>query len=219
MRGRGVRTAMSAANESARAVRLALDRTMAEPNSPGAIVMRRAVRWFAQMLRHAPARSLRDAASAPSDPAVVLRALEAPESIAVLERDDALAEARLRGCEEREKLLKAEGGVLSAAQAARHLHISRQAVDKRRRAGQLIGLPLGRRGYAYPAWQFDRHGTIPGLEPVLAALEGHDPWMRAIFMLAGNARMDDRTPLEMLRRGEVGKVRDVASCFGEQGGA
>src|SRR5947209_199003 len=80
-----------------------------------------------------------------------------------------------------------DGGTVSAEEAAGLLHMTRQGVDRRRQAGKLIGLLLGRRGYRYPVWQFDtsngRTGTVPCLEDVLDALADHDPWAQAIFMV------------------------------------
>ena len=55
---------------------------------------------------------------------------------------------RLRGLRAKRELIEAEGGVWTVDQVARHLHLTRQAVDKRRRAGRLIGLDVGRRGFA-----------------------------------------------------------------------
>jgi hypothetical protein len=164
-------------------------------------------------------RALGDAAGAPSDYAVLLRALEQPEALAVLRQQDLLAPARLRGLREREKLLQAEGGTVGVDEAAALLGISRQAVDKRRRAGKLIGLTLGRRGYVYPVWQFSQGGTLPGLEEVLTELRGHDPWMQTIFLLSENTRLSGLVPLHELRHGHVDEVRRAARMLGEHGAA
>ncbi|CAN5760131.1 hypothetical protein BH23CHL2_BH23CHL2_06920 [soil metagenome] len=164
-------------------------------------------------------RVLTEATGAPSDYDVLLQALEHPAALQTLD-DGPLAAAKLRGLRHREKLLNAEGGTLSSREVARILQISRQAVDKRRQAGRLIGLDTGRRGYAYPAWQFDaRHGALPGIETVLAALREHDPWMQLSFMLNSNDHLNDRSPLEVLRDGELEPVRRAAQMFGEQGAA
>jgi hypothetical protein len=146
---------------------------------------------------------------------------EAPKNgaQACRETDRLLDRARLRGLLEREALLSAEGGTVSGATAARLLGISPQAVYKRRKAGKLIALTLGRRGLAYPVWQFDRGGTLSGLEAVLAELHEHDAWMQAAFMLGANVRLEGRTPLEELRRGDLNSVLRAARVFGEHGAA
>jgi putative AbiEi antitoxin of type IV toxin-antitoxin system len=162
---------------------------------------------------------LGDVAGAESDYTMLVRALEAPGALAALVPQDPLIKARLRGLAARQTLLQREGGVLSAEQVAAHLGLSRQAVDKRRRAGRLIGLSLGRRGYAYPAWQFAEIGTLAGLDEVLAALSVRDPWMQAAFFLSGDPRLDGATPLDELRRGNVDAVRRAAGGYGEHGAA
>ena len=163
--------------------------------------------------------TLTAATGAPSDYDVLLQVLEHPAALRILD-DGPLAAAKLRGLRYREQLLSAEGGTLSSQEVADILGITRQAVDKRRQAEKLIGLSTGRRGYAYPAWQFDpEHGTLPGLETVLDDLRDHDPWMQVSFMLNSSAFLEDQTPLELLRRGELNAVRRAAQAFGEQGAA
>lgn len=165
-------------------------------------------------------RALGDAAGASSDYAALLRMLERPEAIDELSPEDPLTEARLRGLRMRERLLGAAGRAVSAGEAGELLGgISRQAVDKRRRAGRLLALPAGGRGYRYPVWQFAEGGVLPGLEEVLPDFAVDDPWMRAAFFLGGNVRLEGAIPLEELRRGRVEEVRRAARSYGEQGAA
>ncbi len=178
----------------------------------------RALNALARLTAELDERSLGNASGAPSDYATLLQALEDPQALTTLRREVPLASARLRGLHNRERLLVAEGGVISAEEAAALLHITRQAVDKRRRAGHLIGINTGRHGYAYPLCQFaPQGGIIPGLELVLAELREHDPWMQLAFLLNPNTRLDGQTPLAELRRGHVEKVVSAARSYGEQG--
>jgi hypothetical protein len=163
--------------------------------------------------------ALEAASAAPSDFSVLVRALENPEATEKLQESDPLLPARLRGIEMRQKLLDAEGGSISAEEVARLLSISRQAVDKRRRSGRLIGVTRGRHGYAYPVWQFDEQGTISGLEAVLSTLRHHDPWMQMIFMLSPNSRLEGRTPLAVLKEKNIDAVLTAAGVYGEHGAA
>jgi hypothetical protein len=92
--------------------------------------------------------------AAPTDPAVLLGILERPEVLKQLVGVDPLIPARIRGIRLKQELLSMEGGVISSEQVAKLLNLTRQGVDKRRASGKLIGISVGRRGYAYPVWQF-----------------------------------------------------------------
>lgn len=151
------------------------------------------------------------APSGSADQVALGRLLEHPDLLAGLRVVDPLAPARLHGLAVKRRLLDMEGGSVSSQQMATLLGISRQAVDKRRKRGALIGLDLGRRGYAYPLWQVD----LPGLVDVLATLDDLDPWAQAGFFLASNAWLADRTPLAALRAGERDAVLRAASLYGE----
>lgn len=149
----------------------------------------------------------------------LLEILARPEVMQEAVRTDPLAAARLRGVTLKRDLLTAEGGTLTGEQAAAHLHLTRQAVDKRRRKGQLLAFSLGRRGYAYPAWQFHEGRVLAGLEQVLAALGEYSSWTQAMFLTTGDIRLGGRTPLECLRDGHVDAVVVAATAYGKQGAA
>ena len=182
-----------------------------------AAFLARSLNALARLVAEVDEKALGDAAGALSDYAALLRALEEPSVLHALRAEDSLAPARLRGLCFRERLLQAEGGTLSAPEVAALLGISRQAVDKRRRAGRLIGLRLGRHGYAYPAWQFETQGTLRGLERVLDELRDHDAWMQVAFMVNANSRLDGESPLAVLRKGNLEPVIQAARSYGTQG--
>lgn len=208
-----------AARESAPNTIEAAARVLRATKSPAkAAFVARALNALARLAAELDDRSLGNASGASSDYAALLQALEDPKALRALRRDDPLAPARLRGLSSREQLLEAEGGAISAEEVAALLHITRQAVDKRRRAGHLIGVSTGRHGYAYPLCQFDpQGGTLLGLELVLSELKEHDPWMQLAFLLNRNVRLGGETPLAELRRGHVERVRNAARSYGEQG--
>jgi biotin operon repressor len=182
-------------------------------------LMSRVVKAVDEIVRELPTERIEEATSAPNDYLVLLSAMTAPGVMTQLTDKDPLASAKLRGIERQQALVKSGGGSLSAEETAHLLGISRQAVDKRRRQGQLIGLTQGRRGYAYPAWQFENGKTIAHLEKALHALRGHDSWMQLNFFLNSNDRLDGITPLQALRAGDLERVLSAASVFGEQGAA
>lgn len=161
--------------------------------------------------------ALKNALKAPTDFETILHALERPEVAAAVRNQDPLAMARLRGIEAKRRMLTEDGGMLSAEKVGDVLTISRQAVEKRRKAGRLIGVSLGRRGFGYPAWQFSERGTLPGLEAVLDALRPHDAWTKLVFFTSENVTTGGKKPLDVLRSGDVEKVVGAARMYGEQG--
>jgi hypothetical protein len=164
--------------------------------------------------------SLTKAASTPDNWTAVLRAMSSPEILKRLQAADPLAEAFVRGIESKRRLIKENGGVFSTERVAEFLGITPQAVNKRRNSRKLLGLTFRRRGYMYPAWQFDpKRGTVPGLEDILLALADHDEWMQNIFFVTPNTRLSDRRPLELLREGNITSVIEAAKSFGEHGAA
>jgi hypothetical protein len=162
--------------------------------------------------------SLVDVVSAPTDPAVLLGILERPEVLKHLAGIDPLMPARIRGIRLKQELLNTEGGVISS-EVAKLLNLTRQGVDKRRASGKLIGVSMGRRGYAYPLWQFQDGHVLSGLETVLKTMKEHTPWTQVMFMLTGDLRLEGETPLVRLRQGDIDSVVQAARSYGEQGAA
>jgi hypothetical protein len=173
-----------------------------------------AAAWLAQTL-DTPALS--EAAAQRTDYSLLLRALEAPEIVEFLASDDPLAEARLSGLRSKTFLLHAEGGAISAGEAAALLGLTRQGVDRRRRAGRLLALTVGRRGYRYPVWQFAERGTLPGIENTLTALDSFGEWSQVSWFINPNIDLDGRSPLSLLREGRVEPVVQAAHRYGEMG--
>ena len=149
------------------------------------------------------AAALRDALRAPTEFETILRVLECPEIGASTRDRDPLVVARLRRIESMRRILAGEGGTLSAEKVGEVLTISRQAVEKRRKSGRLIGISLGRRGFGYPAWQFTTRGILPSLESVLSILKAHDPWTKLVFFLTDNPALGGRKPIDDIRSGQV----------------
>jgi len=202
-----------------RPLRVAADRVVHIGTEPSRTVfLTRGLRALTRLAEALSPEALTDAAAAETDYAVLVSALEQPAALSELERHDLLAQTRLRGLEARQRLLDADGGPLSGEDAAKLLRVSRQAIDKRRRAGRLLGIRVGPHRYAYPSWQFVEEGILPGLEDVLHDLRHHDPWMQLAFFVNGNICLDGKVPLAELRRGHVAAVQRSARLYGEQGG-
>jgi hypothetical protein len=184
---------------------------------PQVAFVTRVLRATARLSRELGPSALSRAAGARSDYAALLSALQEPATVAVLAEDDPLAAARLRGLATREYILSAEGGAMKVGDVAALLGLTRQGVDRRRRAGKLLALSTGRHGYVYPAWQFTDEGVLPGLEATLQALQVQSPWMLASFFLSANLRLDGASPLAELRRGHREEVVLAAAAYGEHG--
>jgi hypothetical protein len=178
------------------------------------VYLTRALNAITHSVEHTP---LINPSAASSDYEVLLRVLEAPESLSLLLRDDPLASARLRGLKAKQQLVEANGGCIKTEAVAEILGISRQAVDKRRSAGKLIGLSRGKHAYLYPIWQFKERSLIEGLEQILVELQDYDPWMQVVFMLEPSLRLEGKTPLEALNSKQLDRVLSAARAFGEHG--
>ena len=135
----------------------------------------------------------------------------------VLILDDPLAAARLRGLKMKEELLNKAGGALTAEQAAELLHMTRQGVDKRRKARKLIAIDVGKRGYVYPAFQFDENVRLH-LEKVLSEVDSRiEGWTLLAFFINGTDYLDGASPLEELRAGNLESVLRAARAYGKHG--
>ncbi|MBV6762761.1 hypothetical protein [Rhodococcus opacus] len=86
----------------------------------------------------------------------------------------------------------------------------RSVAQKRRKAGELIGLPIGARpDYRYPLFQFDRarhqiYDLVRYANRRLAVAD--DPYGAASWWLTGTEILDGRSPLEDLEAGELTEI-------------
>jgi biotin operon repressor len=183
------------------------------------IFFSRAISALEELETVLPTELIDEASAAPTNFMVLLEALKARSLATEFAVNEPLTIARLRGVERQHNLVEQSGGMLKGERVAKLLGISRQAVDKRRRQNRLIGLTQGRRGYAYPIWQFHNGKTLSNLEKVLDQLRDHDPWMQLTFFLNANDRLEGSSPLEMLRSGKVEPVLEAATSYGEHGAA
>jgi hypothetical protein len=90
---------------------------------------------------------------------------------------------------------------------------------RRRIAGrQLLGLKTIDRRWILPSFQFDEHGVVPArLAEVMAAMDpgNDDPWGSAALLRELADVLDDRSPIEALRDGDVDRVLALALQYGE----
>ena len=115
---------------------------------------------------------------------------------------DALERARARGRARAAEVLRGPE-MLSGEALGRLLGISRQAVDDRRRRGELLALDGPSRGLRYPAWQIAEDGhVVPGLAALLARLGGR-PWAAYRFLMAERPDGSGRPFHTLLHEGRV----------------
>jgi hypothetical protein len=164
-----------------------------------------------RIVEEAEEEALIRAVSAPTDAGALARAISEilPTDKASSELDP-LASLIARGAEQKLELLKQAGGGLSASDVSRLLHISRQAVDKRRREGKLLAVPRGS-DYAYPACQFEDDRTIAGLPEMLLARTVDHPWATLAFLVTPKDELGC-SPLQALRHQDP-KLKDRALRF------
>ena len=92
---------------------------------------------------------------------------------------------------------------------ARLLDKSRQAVSADR---GLLRLALRDGEIAYPVFQFDGRRQLPGIREVVRVLEPAvaSAWTTASWLTSPAPQLDDRTPLALLRAGELEPVVSLA---------
>jgi hypothetical protein len=178
----------------------------AEPDSVQAAFLRRALSALERIASNVPAKTLTEALAAPTDVGSLAQLLSRSEVVgsAVTELDP-LAPALARGVEHRRTLLNLAGSAMSAEEAGQILGITRQAVDKRRRAGTLLAVREGS-DWRYPACQFEDGEVVAGLPDVMRRFDAANAWVVLDFLLAPDTVLAGRTPLEALKAGDHDQV-------------
>jgi len=129
----------------------------------------------------------------------------------------ARALALLRGNETSEKDLKESGGAFTLKEVETLLRISRQAIDRKVQDDALLAVPGPHGRRRYPAVQFTKDGTVPGLRHVLKSLPSTNSWFRLNFLVTPDSHLAGRRPIDVLSEGNVESVLTAAKAVGEQG--
>jgi len=130
------------------------------------------------------------------------------EPLGTADLAESLAWTKTEGQAAREAILRDS---INVSEAALQTGRSRQAIERLRRAGRLLGLRVGAQ-WRYPRWQFSTDfpgGVVPGLEEVLRAL-ALSPTGAAFWLLQPAERLGGRSPIELLRRFRPEPVVDLA---------
>jgi Protein of unknown function (DUF2384) len=164
--------------------------------------LRRSFDAVSRIAAQADLKTLADALAAPTGVGALAHVLANSAAIGTSVVDlDPLAPLVARNAEHRQETLTAAGGALSSTDIARQLGITRQAVEKRRRANTLLAVRLGG-DWRYPRCQFDNATgeVIAGLPKLLAAFPKSNSWVVLDFLLAPDNTLGGETPLQLLRR-------------------
>ena len=175
----------------------------AEPDSVQAAFLRRAIAAVEHIAETASAKTLTAALAAPTGVGSLAQLLSRSEVVGSAVTDlDPLAPALARNVEHRERLLALAGGTVSAEEAGRLLGgITRQAIDKRRRANTLLAVREGS-DWRYPACQFIQSEIATGIADIVGGFAEAGPWAALDFLLAPDSALGGRTPLDALRAGD-----------------
>jgi hypothetical protein len=139
------------------------------------------------------------------------------------ENQEALERAQARATLTKVDLLK-RADMLTGAQLAERLGLTRATIDKRRTEGKLLALDFGtKRGFRYPAWQGDLVQDADAratFEQVLRSLGEEGAWSRYRFFTQAAPTLGGASPTEELRAGRREEVLRAAEIWaaGEQGG-
>lgn len=163
---------------------------------------RRSFEAIVRIAAHADLKILAEALAAATDVGSLARVLGDPAAVgASIVELDPLAPLVARNAQHRFETLAAAGGALSSTQVAQWLAVSRQAVEKRRRAHTLLAVRAGS-DWRYPRCQFDEAegDVIAGLPKLLGAFAETGPWIALDFLLSPDEALGGETPLQALRR-------------------
>ena len=143
----------------------------------------------------------------------------ATESLVTEADEDPLAQARATAAQRRREILAEAGGGLSTAALAKALGVTRQAIDKRRRARTLLAVPRPSGDWAFPRAQFGPGlRPLPGLTDVLRAFHIEDPWMQLSELLTPDEDLGVRSIFQVLReegRSALPAVLGAVTSIGE----
>lgn len=130
--------------------------------------------------------------------------------------NEKLAKAHLKGVVALRQLLADAGGTYTPSEVAELLGISRQAVNKRTQANQLLAVHQGD-NRVYPVWQFQGTTLVPHFVDVLQALNTNSAIAKIRFFLSAHDLLNGQSALNTLLAGEHESVLRLAQGFGKQG--
>jgi len=103
---------------------------------------------------------------------------------------------------------------LSSDQVRTYIDRSRPTINKMAKEGTLLAIADGR-NLRFPKWQFSaatEDGLLPGLHSVLAVMDA-SAFRKAAWFITNNPALEDQTPVDVLRGGDIGRVIEEAKSL------
>ena len=145
--------------------------------------------------------ALAGALAAGSDIGTLAHAISSPDLKDPALEIDPLAPARARALKHRKEIAEEAGPMLTVSDATSLLRITRQALDKRRKAGSVLGTRVGSE-WRYPELQFQNGALLPRLKDILKAHHGVDGWVILDSIIGASAAYGNRSIVDLLRQGD-----------------
>ena len=115
------------------------------------------------------------------------------------------------------QLQEAEGGAWSGQELAETFRLTPATLHKRRTEYRIVSWRDAKHRFHYPKWQFTPTGALlAGVQDVLQTFRSSDEWRVMSYFLAPRHQLGNRTPLDLLRAGEMDKVIAHARAHGEE---
>ena len=115
------------------------------------------------------------------------------------------------------EMQRAEGGAWTGGELEKLFRLTPANLHKRRTEYRIVSWRDAKSQFHYPKWQFNGAGApLQGVQEVLQTFRSVDEWRVMRYFLAPRHQLDDRTPLDLLRAGEVDKVVAHAKAHGEE---
>lgn len=108
-----------------------------------------------------------------------------------------------------------DGEIIALAELAKRLALTRQALNKAQSEQRLFFLPVGGDRF-YPAFWADPELDRPQLERISRSLGHLSGWSKWQFFTRPKGSLGGRTPLEMLKAGQLELVERCAKAFLER---
>ena len=125
-----------------------------------------------------------------------------------------LAEARERGVSRAVEILSGQE-MLSAAEFAEFIGVSREAVRAKHQRHEVLGLQGAKRGLRFPKWQVSANGGLLPKLPLIFDALGGDSWTVYRFLIQHHPELEGDTALSRLLGGKADQVLAAAENTAE----